>query len=48
MNFLLSHEALIWLRSVNFIDRSHEERVELIKVAKTLFPDDVFPSEEEV
>lgn len=48
MNFLLSHDALMWLRSVNFTDRSHEERVELIKVAKILFPNDVFPSDEEV
>jgi len=48
MNYLLSTEAIMWLRSVNFTDRSHEERLELIKVAKTLFPNDVFPSDEEV
>ena len=40
MNDLLSTEALMWLQSVNYTYRSHEERLALIKVAKILFPND--------
>lgn len=40
MNNLLSVEALMWLKSVDFTHRSHEERMTLIAAAKILFPDD--------
>ena len=31
-------EALEWLKSVEYGKADHEERMELIKIAKTLFP----------
>jgi len=40
MNDLLSIEALNWLKSVDYMHRSHEERQVLIKAAKILFPND--------
>ena len=35
---LLSFEALEWLREMNFSEASHEERKELIRMAKELYP----------
>ena len=35
---LLSLEALAWLKSVDYKNRNHEERMILIKAAKILFP----------
>lgn len=40
MNNLLSVEALMWLKSVDYTHRTHEERLTLIAAAKILFPDD--------
>ena len=35
---LLSKDALEWLKAVRYGERSHEERMVLIKAAKILFP----------
>ena len=40
MNDLLSMEALMWLKSVDYTHRNHEERTALIKAAKILFPNE--------
>ena len=37
-NGLLSMEALMWLKSVNYASKSHEERMLLIKAAKIAYP----------
>ena len=37
---LLSKDALAWLKEVRYGERSHEERMVLIKAAKILFPDE--------
>lgn len=37
---LLSMKALQWLKSVNYGEKSHEERMILIKAAKIAYPDD--------
>lgn len=38
MEELLSLEALEWLKSVDYTNRTHEERMILLKAAKILFP----------
>ena len=38
MDELLSLEAIAWLESVDYKNRSHEERMILIKAAKIIFP----------
>lgn len=38
MDDLLSIEVLMWLKSVDYTHRTHEERLVLIKAAKILFP----------
>lgn len=40
MNDLLSIDALMWLRSMDYTHHTHEERLTLIKAAKILFPND--------
>ena len=35
---MLSFEALEWLKSVDYANRNHDERMILIKAAKILFP----------
>lgn len=35
---MMTLEALEWLKSVEYGKADHEERMELIKIAKTLFP----------
>ena len=35
---LLSMQALIWLRSVNYGEKNHEQRMTLIEAAKILYP----------
>lgn len=48
MNELLSMEAIQWLHSVNYGEKSHEERMMLIKAAKIAYPNvDSDASEEE-
>lgn len=39
MDGLLSVEALEWLKSVDYANRTHEERMILIAAAKILFPE---------
>lgn len=39
MNDLLSVEALMWLKSVDYTHKTHEERMVLIAAAKILFPE---------
>lgn len=36
---LLSLEALAWLKSQDYANKSHDERMELIRQAKEMFPD---------
>jgi hypothetical protein len=38
MDDLLSMEALEFLKSTNWMQRTHEERMALIKVARELYP----------
>jgi len=38
MNELLSIEALKFLKSTNWMERNHTERIALIKIAKELYP----------
>lgn len=40
MDDLLSIEALMWLKSVDYTHCTHEERLTLIKAAKILYPND--------
>ena len=37
-NELLSMDALMWLKSVNYAEKDHEERMLLIKAAKIAYP----------
>lgn len=37
---LLSMEALLWLKSVDYTNKNHEDRMLLIKAAKIAYPDD--------
>lgn len=37
---MLSIKALRWLKEVNYKDKSHEERMILIKAAKIAYPED--------
>ena len=37
-NDLMSLDALQWLKSVNYSDKNHEERMALIKAARILYP----------
>lgn len=39
-NELLSMTALKWLKSVNYGEKNHEERMILIKAAKIAYPND--------
>lgn len=36
---MLSEKALKWLKEINYFNRTHEERMILIKAAKILYPD---------
>ena len=38
-NRLLSMEALIWLKSIDYTHKSHEERMILIDAARIAYPD---------
>lgn len=38
MNELLSLEAIAWLKNIGYTDKTHEERMILIKAAKILYP----------
>lgn len=40
MDELLSFEALDFLKRCNYSEKSHEERMALIKIAKELYPND--------
>ena len=40
MNDLLSQEALKWLKSLDYANRSHEERMILLKVARIIFQEE--------
>lgn len=35
---MLSEKALEWLNQINYFNRTHEERMVLIKAAKILYP----------
>lgn len=37
---MLSLNALLWLKSINYESYNHENRMLLIKVAKVLYPED--------
>lgn len=37
---MLSVKALVWLDNMEYADRNHEERMELLKIAKEVFPAD--------
>lgn len=39
MDDMLSLEAIKWLKSINYANRTHEERMILIRAAKILFPE---------
>ena len=39
MNELLSLKAIAWLKSIGYANKTHEERMVLIKAAKILYPD---------
>ena len=43
---LLSLEALAWLKSVGYGEKSHEERKALIRAARIAYPDDDEEEEE--
>lgn len=36
---LLSLKALAWLKSINYSEKTHEERLVLIEAAKIAYPD---------
>ena len=38
MNELLSLEALAWLKSIGYANKTHEERIILIQAAKIIYP----------
>ena len=49
MNDLLSLEALKWLESINYSEKTHKERLILIKAARIAYPDPTDnQSEEEI
>lgn len=47
MNDLLTLEALEWLASIKYSEKTHEERLILIKAARIAYPDTDKQSEEE-
>ena len=45
MDELLSFEALEWLNSVEYKDRPHDDRMQLIRAAKILFSEETISAE---